>query len=393
MAKNIYDLFNERKYGVDYLVEGVNGEIEEVEAYESLDEASLALLKITQEATNEAIELQAAWYLEDLVIESMMYDDFNEERIMGVMEGSMKEKAGKAAEYIKQKWQQIKQWFASTFKAIANHFASGETLVKKHKNEIPKALARSEAKIKAPIMLNSPDVANGECAKMVGALKTSRISGENGKEQVLKLVGAEDRKGLGEKVKHLFFGKVVETRIRDYYKDAGMMMAWAGNKKQILDDFKKQQKQVDEDFKEILGKLKNGAKADGAGDAEKEIVKNFNFAINLKNTILSSQLQCNKQMCNLAIKVIRKALGTAPGEDQKLLTDKNPTYSGAEANKKADADVDKERFKDRRTNMALSDDDVEESFKAYLPQFEAFEIFDEEEKEEEKNNNDEWNWE
>ena len=29
MAKNIYDLFNERKYGVDYLVEGVNGEIEE----------------------------------------------------------------------------------------------------------------------------------------------------------------------------------------------------------------------------------------------------------------------------------------------------------------------------------------------------------------------------
>ena len=48
MAKNIYDLFNERKYGVDYLVEGVNGEIEEVEAYESLDEASLALLKITR---------------------------------------------------------------------------------------------------------------------------------------------------------------------------------------------------------------------------------------------------------------------------------------------------------------------------------------------------------
>ena len=74
MAKNIYDLFNERKYGVDYLVEGFNG-IEEVEAYESLDEASLDLLRITQECTNEAIELQAAWYLEDLVIESMMYDD------------------------------------------------------------------------------------------------------------------------------------------------------------------------------------------------------------------------------------------------------------------------------------------------------------------------------
>lgn len=381
MAKNIYDLFNERKYGVDYLVEGVDGSIEDVEAFESLDEASLEILNIAQESSNEAIELQAAWYLEDLVIESMMYDNFEEERILSVMEGSMKEKASKAAEYIKQKWQQIKQWFASTFKAIANHFTSGEELVKKYKNEIPKAIANSGAKVKMPKILNDPDRANAECAKIVGALKASRISGDKGKEQVLKLVGVDDKKGVGNKVKGFFFGSVMEKPIRDFYSDANMLMQWAGGKKTILDNFKKQQKQVDDDFKEILGHLKKAASAEGAGDKEAEIVKNFNFALNLKNSVLSAQLQCNKQMCNMALKIIRKALNTgeAAAKDQKLLTDKNVTYSGNAANKKADADEDMRRFQDRRTNMALSDDDVEESFNPYLPQFEAFEIIDEDE--------------
>lgn len=387
MAKNIYDLFNERKYGVDYLVEGVDGAIEEVEAYESLDEAALALLNIAQESSNEAIELQAAWYLEELVIESMMYDNFEEERIMSVMEGAIKEKASKAAEYIKQKWQQIKQWFASTFKAIANHFTSGEELVKKHKNEIPKAIANSGAKVKMPKILNDPNRANEECAKIVGALKASRISGEKGKEQVLKLVGVDDRKGVSSKVKGFFFGSVVEKPIRDFYNDANMLMQWAAGKKSILDSFKKQQKQVDDDFKEILKHLKESAKAEGAGDKEAEIVKNFNFALNLKNSVLSAQLQCNKQMCDMALKIIRKALNTgeAAAKDQKLLTDKG--INNANDKHKHDA-VKAERDEIMKNMQAGKDDDVEESFNPYLPQFESFEIIEEEEEE----NNDDWNW-
>lgn len=384
MAKNIYDLFNERKYGVDYLVEGVDGSIEDVEAFESLDEASLEILNIAQESSNEAIELQAAWYLEDLVIESMMYDNFEEERILSVMEGSMKEKASKAAEYIKQKWQQIKQWFASTFKAIANHFTSGEELVKKYKNEIPKAIANSGAKVKMPKILNDPDRANAECVKIVEALKASRISGDKGKEQVLKLVGVDDKKGVGNKVKGFFFGSVMEKPIRDFYNDANMLMQWAGGKKTILDNFKKQQKQVDDDFKEILGHLKKAASAEGAGDKEAEIVKNFNFALNLKNSVLSAQLQCNKQMCNMALKIIRKALNTgeAAAKDQKLLTGKG--IDNANDKHKYDA-VKAERDEIMKNMQAGKDDDVEESFNPYLPQFEAFEIIDEDE-------NDGWDW-
>lgn len=390
MAKNIYDLFNERKYGVDYLVEGVDGAIEEVEAYESLDEAALAILNIAQESSNEAIELQAAWYLEELVIESMMYDDFDEERIASVMEGAIKEKANKAAEFIKQKWQQIKQWFASTFKAIANHFTSGEELVKKHKNEIPKAIANSNAKVKMPKIMGNPDDANSKCGKMVADLKASRISGDKGKEQVLKVIGVEDRKNVGEKVKGFFFGASIEQPIKSYYSQAELLMKWAGGKKAILDSFKKQQKQVDDDFKETLSKLKEAAKAEGAGDKEAEIVKNFNFALNLKNTILSSQLQCNKQMCDMALKIIRKALNTgeAAAKDQKLLDDRMKDYDPkANANAKREQELADAR---RDSGADQKEDELDVQLSSYLPQFESFEIIEEEA--EEKENNDDWNW-
>ena len=407
MAKNIYDLFNERKYGVDYLVEGVDGTIEDVEAFESLDEAALAILDIAQESSNEAIELQAAWYLEDLVIESMMYDDFEEERILSVMEGAMKEKAHKAAEYIKQKWQQIKQWFASTFKAIANHFTSGEELVKKYSNEIPKAIANSGAKVKMPKILNKPDKANDECAKLIEALRTSRISGDKGKEQVLKLVGVDDKKSVGNKVKGFFLGSVVEKPIRDYYRDAEMLKEWAGGKKSIIDNFKKQQKQIDDDFKDILKHLKEAAKADGAGDKEAEIVKNFNFALNLKNSVLSAQLHCNKQVCNMALQIIRKALNTgeAAAKDQKLIgpeayrtkqdREKAEAYNKAKQNDAYAQAVAKD-MQDKAFGKKVADveDDSNEGItrysgkrmnESYLPQFEAFEIIEEED-------NDDWNW-
>ena len=309
-----------------------------------------------------------------------MYDDFNEEKIMSVMEGSMKEKAGKAADYIKQKWQQIKQWFASTFKAIANHFTSGEKLVQKHKNAIPKAIAESTAKVKIPV-LKDMDEANGKCRDIVGGLKASRISGDKGKEEVLKIVGVEDKKGIGNKVKGFFFGEVAEIPVKNFANRTGMLMKWAGGKKEIIDSFKKQQKQVDDDFKEILGKLKEDAKKDGAGDKEQEIVKNFNFALGLKNTVLSSQLACNKQACNIATQIIRKALGGGH-EDAMEKKINQKALPGAVNDKEAVKKYNQQRVDQENE---VSNKGVGPALASWLPQFEAVEFIEDE--------TDDWNWE
>lgn len=391
MAKNIYDLFNERKYGVDYLVEGVDGSLEEVKAYESIEEAVEGLEMISQESTNEAIELQAAWYLEELVIESMMYDNFEEERIGSVMEGALKEKANKAAEYIKKKWQQIKEWFASTFKAISNHFMSGEKFVAKYKNEIPDALRNATAKIKMPEIVGIHTAAE-RCAVMISQLKSARISGEGGKEKVLNIVGVDDKKGVGEKIKGIFFpGEVKERNVSDFSRNPELLMEWAGDRKKIVDAFKKQQKAVDEDFKEILGNLKQKAKdasAEGR-DAANEIVSNFNFGLGIKNTILSTELACIKQGSKMCLAIIKKAMGKQ-AEAEAENPDK--TARDAEGNQLAigtradNADGESQRLKDRKATAALKQQQQQQQrFESFVPQLEGYEFLDD-------NNNEEWDW-
>lgn len=94
---NIFDVFNNRKLGLNYLSEGYEVEADEVEAFDDLDTAMESLEEIITESRNEVIELQSAMYLEDLVLENMMYDDFNEEEISSVMENTMKERASELA--------------------------------------------------------------------------------------------------------------------------------------------------------------------------------------------------------------------------------------------------------------------------------------------------------
>lgn len=104
MAKNIYDLFNERKYGVDYLVEGYDFDDDSIEAFEGLQESADALEELTQEVLNESIELQSAYYLENLVIENMMYNNFNEDKIENVLMESVRDKFQAAKDKINHWW-------------------------------------------------------------------------------------------------------------------------------------------------------------------------------------------------------------------------------------------------------------------------------------------------
>ena len=203
MAKNIYDLFNERKNGIDYLVEGLDpSEYINLEAYEDLDTAAEALDIISLEATNELIEFQAASYLEDLVLENMMYEDFDEEKIQATLEAAKEEKKEGLGQKIKNLWQRIKEWFAKAIKTIAVHFQSGETLVIKYKKDIPKALQQSTAKVKCKAF-RDPDKCMATIIGLVGDLKVR--TGGRTKETILKMVGVSDKNGINEKVEGIFF--------------------------------------------------------------------------------------------------------------------------------------------------------------------------------------------
>lgn len=295
MARNIYDLFNERKNGVDYLVEGFAPN--DVEAFEDLDAAMEALDNISMESTNEMIEMQAACYLEDLVLESMMYDDFEEDKIKGIMEGAEKEKKEGFVQKIKNLWQKIKDWFAAAFKTIANHFQSGETLVAKYRKQIPAAIHQSTAKIKIR-SFKDPDEAKKDMGYLVDRLK---VTGQS-KEQILSAAGIADKKGITSRVEDWFYNskEAKEQPIKGL--KAETVMKWASGKKIFLDELKKQQKDTDGEFKAILSELQGG------GDGAAEKAANFQFGINILNGAFNAEIKCIRDLSNACTAVIRKAL-------------------------------------------------------------------------------------
>lgn len=296
MARNIYDLFNERRNGVDCLVEGFVPS--DVEAFEDLNEAMEALDNIAMESTNEMIEMQAACYLEDLVLESMMYDDFEEDKIKSIMEGAEKEKKEGFVQKIKNLWQKIKDWFAAAFKTIANHFQSGETLVAKYRKQIPAAMHQSTAKIKIK-SFKDPDEATKDMEYLIDRLK---ITGQS-KEQILSAAGIADKKGITARVEDWFYNskEAKEQPIKGLKPET--VMKWASGKKIFIDGLKKQQKDTDGEFKSILSELQSGE-----GEKAAEKAANFQFGINIINGAFNAQIKCIRDLSNACTAIIRKAL-------------------------------------------------------------------------------------
>lgn len=311
MAKNIYDLFNERKNGIDYLVEGLDpSEYADFEAYEDLDVAAEALETITTESTNELMEFQAAAYLEDLVLENMMYNDFDEERIQATMEAANEEKKEGLGQKIKNLWARIKEWFARVIKTITTHFQSGETLVAKYRKQIPTAMNQSTAKISYR-PFNDPESVKKQIESMVGRLK---VVGKS-KEQILGLVGLSDKGGAKEKVENIAYTKKEKVEQPISSMKADVVIKWAGDKKVHIDGLKKMQKDLDGEFKQMLADINKG---DGKNKAED--AANFQFGIGVANSLISHMIVCVKQICNVCTAIIRKAISGKYDPDKKVDT-------------------------------------------------------------------------
>ena len=117
MSKNIYDIFNAKKEGLDYLSESYG---QDVSPYEDIEDGIKDLDMIVRESTMDMIEFQGAMYLEDLVLENMMYENFDEEHIAPILEGKLKEMGNNIVTKIKNLWNKIKEWFKKVFATIKN---------------------------------------------------------------------------------------------------------------------------------------------------------------------------------------------------------------------------------------------------------------------------------
>ena len=112
-----------------------------------------------------------------------MFENFDEEKISATMEATMGERLDGMAAKIKAQWEKIREWFASTIKAIANYFVSGEKLVSANSGKIPAAMKRCTAKVKIH-EYNDPANAVDRCYVLVDKVTDGGATGN--KEDVLK---------------------------------------------------------------------------------------------------------------------------------------------------------------------------------------------------------------
>lgn len=304
---NIYDVFKFRKEGMSALEEGFNGEGVEEIVFENFEDPCQVMDEIMLESANEFIELQGALYMNELVLENCMFDKFDEEEMNTMLEASIKERAEKIRETIKKQWARLTAWFKQTLVNIQNFFTSGEELVKKYKNDIPKAI--KNCKVTAKINEYVPvGTAISRCDKLIQNVKAAGSGSvedvNEAKTNILKAAGATDRSNVAKVVRAAFIHteKPVEKPISSL--DPSIVMDYAGNKKSILDSINKAKSNIDKEFNEILSMLSRTE-----GEGAKNAVAAFQFAISVKNTIINAEIACVKKGCSDNKAIISKALG------------------------------------------------------------------------------------
>ena len=317
---NIYDLFNNRKQVIN---EGfIGGEEYEYPVFESLDESIVALDELIKESVNDEIELRSAFYMEDLVLEAMMYENFNEEEMQEVIEESLKEKAGKLKDGIIKVWNKIKAWIESTAEAIRNHFLSGKKLIDKYgEKAIKNAINTCDVEVKIG-WYEGYKAASAKAGALRAKLNNNNMMVSGDKQQILNAVGAKDIKGAAGLVVKCYMKAENKGTRKVKELDAGEVVEYVANATVALDNLRKDRKDMEKTTKEAISKL------DKKNENEAKIAENAKFMLNVRSSMISAEMKCIRKISadyrQIIIKALSKGNKEGAGEKQEKGTAEPP---------------------------------------------------------------------
>ena len=317
MSRNIYDIFNAKKEGLDYLSESYGNN---VNPYEDLEDGIRDLDMIVHESTMELIELEGAIYLEDLVLENMMYENFDEEQIAPILEGKMKEMGGNLVAKIQNLWTRIKEWFKKMFETIKNFFMSNKKLVLKYQNVIPEKMRNCDKEMKLHDW-QDPAKASDEAEELCNHIYDQGTDYYNDKDALLKAIGVEDAKKIVELTKEMYMGKAKAETRKVSSLNPDVAMDYVLNEKIFLDLLKQTKIEMDNKFKEVLSEIQDAAKDKESGKSERKdarkIANVFQFAVNMKTKVLNTAIACVKKGSHENRAAILKALNKGGNDEDK----------------------------------------------------------------------------
>lgn len=131
--QNIYDIFNKRKNDNNINIESL--------AFDNIDEGLELMESLMNDIEASSIEMRSTFYMEDLVFEAMMYENFNEEEIGPMLEAAQEGRGEQIKERLRSIWNKIKEWLKAIIEAIKKFFISCKNAVK---NAIDKLMGRKK---------------------------------------------------------------------------------------------------------------------------------------------------------------------------------------------------------------------------------------------------------
>ena len=302
------NLFN--KSGFDILIEGINIEEEKlnnIEAFDNLDVAVETLDVIIKECRNDFIELQHNQYLDELIIENMIYIDFNENNITIALEAMSKDQRDNIIKKLKTQQEKISNWFSATIETLYGIiYSSSEKLINDNKTVIPTAMRNCNVTIK---MNEWEDLLTGlkKCANLTNTLNNSITTEKDvkfNKEAILSSIGAKDKADVQKIAKKAFIIKEkVETKISDLnYNQA---ISYTTNMRKVIDSLKKEKTIIDANYKQSLMLIQS------ANNEDVKISENISildFVTGLKLNIVRTEISCIRQASTEYASVIKRAL-------------------------------------------------------------------------------------
>ena len=303
MSKNIYDIFNERKSGIETLVEGTD--VVDYEEYDSIEEAVYAMEEIIQEATNDCIEYKAASYLEDLVIENLMYNAFDEENIQNILTESIGSRTASIIERLRKAWESVKGWFKSIKATIAKALHLSAEWVDENEEKILDGIKNCNTKVKYLAYYDFKGSQN-RVLKMINSLFDACKNPNFTEKVILSKVGVKDRSQVPNAVKKCFM-KYDEPQVVTISSIPGdIIVDWAACKNEFVDLIEKLEEKQNKRFETVISTLQS--KAEGSDENDK-IYSNFVFANGIAQTITSTAVTIVKKACSDCMQIARKAAG------------------------------------------------------------------------------------
>ena len=274
---------------------------------------------------NDIIEWQTACYMEDLVLEQMMYEDFNEEKIETLIEGTLKERLREGAVKIKLLINRFIDWMEDVLIKFSKKMNVYKEIFDRYgRSNIHKAIKESEVRVKIIDINGAGDVMEyldyliGYFAKIVrGGQPALTGTPEAFKNEVFREMKIESIDNLKSKLIGMYVkgDKPVEKQIKDL--NPSIIIGWLeGDALKIMNnDFRA--------LKRDFGAIKlnyNMASDKKENPVVQNIVSNCSFLISILRSILSVTITYNIKVTNVCKSIVLRVVGKT---DKEMRPDKD----------------------------------------------------------------------